>query len=293
MNSSFYESVGKFSKNKINSYISNLKGGLYTKSAINTNLTTSLNNTNLLLQPLKVSYGTNMLIRLNKSTLVKAESLNLLLNTNLSSGGESEASLWANPVSYIDAKVQELPANQFVTTASLFEDNSRFYKRQEGVFNAITIRPLYISDSSVHEIKNSKLPLLTLRYESGLNEIVPKPKPHNNFMVMKQKRYKRRKNIKFTNYSIGSKALDYYDLKSNLDKRGKQQGQILLNRDNSLSYAQEDLSTKYKFFMKNKTRGDDTNIAVSRRMIRTKRTLVLPAHVNITAITNSYDVIHS
>lgn len=28
-------------------------------------------------------------------------------------------------------------------------------------------------------------------------------------------------------------------------------------------------------------------------MLRTRRTLVLPAHVNITAITNSYDVIHS
>jgi heme/copper-type cytochrome/quinol oxidase subunit 2 len=28
-------------------------------------------------------------------------------------------------------------------------------------------------------------------------------------------------------------------------------------------------------------------------MLRTKRTLVIPAHVNITAITNSYDVIHS
>jgi heme/copper-type cytochrome/quinol oxidase subunit 2 len=28
-------------------------------------------------------------------------------------------------------------------------------------------------------------------------------------------------------------------------------------------------------------------------MLRTQRTLVLPAHVNITAITNSYDVVHS
>ncbi len=28
-------------------------------------------------------------------------------------------------------------------------------------------------------------------------------------------------------------------------------------------------------------------------MLRTRRTLVLPAHVNITAVTNSYDVVHS
>ena len=28
-------------------------------------------------------------------------------------------------------------------------------------------------------------------------------------------------------------------------------------------------------------------------MLRSKRVLVLPAHVNITAITNSYDIVHS
>ncbi len=34
-------------------------------------------------------------------------------------------------------------------------------------------------------------------------------------------------------------------------------------------------------------------VTLARRLLRTKRTLVLPAHVNLTVITNSYDVVHS
>jgi hypothetical protein len=32
---------------------------------------------------------------------------------------------------------------------------------------------------------------------------------------------------------------------------------------------------------------------LSKRLLRTKKILVLPAHVNLTLITNSYDVTHS
>jgi hypothetical protein len=32
---------------------------------------------------------------------------------------------------------------------------------------------------------------------------------------------------------------------------------------------------------------------LARRLLRTRRTLVLPAHINITLITNSYDIVHS
>lgn len=34
-------------------------------------------------------------------------------------------------------------------------------------------------------------------------------------------------------------------------------------------------------------------VSLSRRLLRTKKTLVIPAHVNLTVITNSYDVVHS
>jgi hypothetical protein len=43
----------------------------------------------------------------------------------------------------------------------------------------------------------------------------------------------------------------------------------------------------------NKHKNELIPITLARRLLRTKRTLVLPAHINITVITNSYDVVHS
>lgn len=49
----------------------------------------------------------------------------------------------------------------------------------------------------------------------------------------------------------------------------------------------------HKLVRKSKSRNDNMVITVSKRLLRVKRTLVIPTHVNITAITNSYDVVHS
>ena len=35
------------------------------------------------------------------------------------------------------------------------------------------------------------------------------------------------------------------------------------------------------------------NLTLNKRLLRTKRLLVLPAHFNISVITNSFDVVHS
>jgi heme/copper-type cytochrome/quinol oxidase subunit 2 len=43
----------------------------------------------------------------------------------------------------------------------------------------------------------------------------------------------------------------------------------------------------------NRHRSELVPVNLARRLLRTKRTLVLPAHTNITLITNSYDVVHS
>lgn len=42
-----------------------------------------------------------------------------------------------------------------------------------------------------------------------------------------------------------------------------------------------------------KQRPNSVPVTLSRRLLRVRRTLVLPAHTNITIITNSYDVVHS
>jgi len=53
------------------------------------------------------------------------------------------------------------------------------------------------------------------------------------------------------------------------------------------------LTTMHRLIRKARVRNDNMNVTVSKRLLRVKRTLVIPTHVNITAITNSYDVVHS
>lgn len=56
------------------------------------------------------------------------------------------------------------------------------------------------------------------------------------------------------------------------------------------------IMTSFSFYQcvrNNKKRGELLPVTLSRRLLRTKRTLVLPAHVNMTLVTNSYDVVHS
>lgn len=49
----------------------------------------------------------------------------------------------------------------------------------------------------------------------------------------------------------------------------------------------------YTAIKNNKYKNEAIPVTLARRLLRTKRTLVLPAHINITLITNSYDVVHS
>lgn len=64
---------------------------------------------------------------------------------------------------------------------------------------------------------------------------------------------------------------------------------------NNLTKQAEDQNTfHYHNSIKfNRHRNELVPVNLARRLLRTKRTLVLPAHVNITVITNSYDVVHS
>jgi len=103
---------------------------------------------------------------------------------------------------------------------------------------------------------------------------------------MKQKRYTRKKSInprfKFVKKDNGkpTKIVKYSGRPLLLDN------QIIVEND-------QNPVKQYNFLKKKKKRHETISVVLSRRMLRTKRTLVLPAHVNLTAITNSYDVIHS
>ena len=53
------------------------------------------------------------------------------------------------------------------------------------------------------------------------------------------------------------------------------------------------LGDVYKTIKFSNIRSELVPVTLARRLLRTKRTLVLPAHTNLTVITNSYDVVHS
>ena len=125
----------------------------------------------------------------------------------------------------------------------------------------------------------------------------------------RQKRYKKTKKFKFkpeviydpiTFQVVGHKALPSspkvdiagIDLQNihvapsgkidDLDVSFKDRSRIF---EDSFNYR---ISTKI-----NRHRSELVPVTLARRLLRTKRTLVLPAHVNLTLITNSYDVVHS
>lgn len=84
-------------------------------------------------------------------------------------------------------------------------------------------------------------------------------------------------------------------------------GLELYNTDISLTNKQSEVTLPLKDRVKNtedtfnyriaarinRHRSELVPVTLARRLLRTKRTLVLPAHVNLTLITNSYDVVHS
>jgi hypothetical protein len=54
-----------------------------------------------------------------------------------------------------------------------------------------------------------------------------------------------------------------------------------------------DVEKYYRLLKKNKKRQEAINIILAKRLLRTKRTLVVPSHVNLTVVTNSFDIVHS
>jgi hypothetical protein len=129
---------------------------------------------------------------------------------------------------------------------------------------------------------DKSLDLLKIRFAHNSSSAVYKNITYNPFLVIKQKRYTLKKKILEKNFTVHNLTNNAKQIKSN----------FFLNSGVGED-TKTDLSLLYKFFKKNKKRDEFFSIVTSRRLLRTRHTLVLPAHVNITAITNSYDVVHS
>ena len=159
-----------------------------------------------------------------------------------------------------------------------FANISRWLKRSQGTAAPLRILKLPIT--------NETTDLFEVRFTNPESTVYQKPTPHTTFLTMKQKRYARKK-------VIFPRKIMVRDELGKPTKRVKMSGKLMLYNNELFLENYGDATKQYKFFKKNKKRYENTSVLLSRRMLRTRRTLVLPAHVNLTAITNSYDVIHS
>lgn len=107
----------------------------------------------------------------------------------------------------------------------------------------------------------------------------------------KQKKYKRLQKFKFM------PGVEYDPISFESTKLGARKSPFTLKSTLITRLTAEDLELKSFNYQKaikyNRQRHELVPVNLARRLLRTKRTLVLPAHVNITVITNSYDVVHS
>lgn len=167
----------------------------------------------------------------------------------------------------------------------LYNEVSRWTKRSQGSISPLRIIKYPITNE-LELSSSSELNLLRFRFNEDQSTLIHKPFSGNNFLILKQKRYKPLKSIapwnKFVRDSITGKKTS--KLKSSRNMTLKNNTFI---KDDSTQIL------KYKILKKSKVKSEDMPLVFFKRMLRTRRTLVLPAHVNITVITNSYDIIHS
>jgi hypothetical protein len=154
---------------------------------------------------------------------------------------------------------------------------SRWVKKPNGVSASARIIKLDLNQSP---------DAFDIRFSSPEVTTHQKITPHSTFLTMKQKRYARKK-------AILPRTVFFKDEEGKKMKKVKFSGKLALRNNQVIDQVYSDANKQYRFFRKNKKRYENTSILLSKRMLRTRRTLVLPAHVNLTAITNSYDVIHS
>jgi NADH:ubiquinone oxidoreductase subunit 5 (subunit L)/multisubunit Na+/H+ antiporter MnhA subunit len=116
----------------------------------------------------------------------------------------------------------------------------------------------------------------------------------------KQKKYKRLLKYKFSHKRIFNpvtfEEISFEPKLSALTLKSTLLQPITINNLKSSSIEgleNTDTFNYHRAVKYNRHRSELVPVTLARRLLRTKRTLVLPAHVNITLITNSYDVVHS
>lgn len=181
------------------------------------------------------------------------------------------------------------------------------FRLMRGVLNQHVVDVL--QNPKFSETRLTKMLLLNTRFNQSGEMLKDKELMPETLWGFRQKKYKRTKKFKFkpeviydpvTFKVIGQKSLPNspkvdiagVELQSlNTAYKPNVDSSDLTFKDRSKGL---DDSFNYRIASRiNRHRSELVPVTLARRLLRTKRTLVLPAHVNLTLITNSYDVVHS
>ena len=153
--------------------------------------------------------------------------------------------------------------------------SSENYRIKNSKFNVKLVKGVINKQNTTNLSNNTlnKKPIL-FNYSISYSDVSNKQGHVEQFWGFRQKRYKKLRPhsfLKNTRYSSTSyNALNNFTEKNTLNKYNL-----------------------YISIKNNKYKNELIPVTLARRLLRTKRTLVLPVHINITLITNSYDVVHS
>jgi len=281
LNYNFYENFNNFLK--INNLTSN---NTFLKKNLNFN---DLNLNNFVV--LNKNSWTNLIIRSNNKKNMWNDFSDSYNNNNVNvyENDFLKSFFFIDRKNQIELKnshsVFNFKKNFFKYNYNDFLEVNRWFKKNQGINSPLRLIKYPISNK-FENFDNNEINLFKFRFSNNESTIKHKPTPHSTFLTMKQKRYKRRK-------LIPARVKFEKDVNNNNTKKIRWSSNPYLFNNESIINNFGNPSKQYNFFKKNKIRYENTSLVLSKRMLRTRRTLVLPAHVNITAVTNSYDVIHS
>ena len=167
------------------------------------------------------------------------------------------------------------------------DDETRTIKRNAGKNTPLRLlkcpnSEVFFKDSLL--TSNTEVELLRFRFNEQKSTLANKPIRPTIYLTFKQKRYNQRTNI-------SKKTQIFFD--KDLKKNQTYSGNPFLKDAAIIEENFGNPTRQYRMVKKAKSRLDTTRVATWNRLLRSRRVLVLPAHVNITVITNSFDIVHS
>ncbi len=193
------------------------------------------------------------------------------------------------------------------------DSNARHYLTTQpfrlirGVLNQHVVDIL--QSTKFENTKLTKMLFLNTKFSQSGEMLKDKELMPETLWGFRQKKYKKTKKFKFkpevvydpvTFKVIGQKTLSNspkVDIAGlDLQNINTTVSSTLENTDSTFKGRSRSLEDTFNYRISakiNRHRSELVPVTLARRLLRTKRTLVLPAHVNLTLITNSYDVVHS